>query len=829
MKTKLKILFLLIFTAAFLFMAVSINSQESSPDREKWYFEQWNYPYGAVLPQNMVKNLWRSVYALPNETALDNQPPNSWRLIGPYGSTVQSSNAKFSGRILDIEVGNSVNPIVATASGGLWTYFGFLPVSISDNLTSLVCGAFTTDPLDASRILLGTGEPSVRNGTGLYRSTNSGASWVEIELEDSPSGFYKIQHQGFITSFVHLASNTGYYRSTNNGLNWVRTLSGNITDFDFHPSTPSTIYCCKKTDGIYKSTNAGVNWVKVTTPGMPTTNVGRSSISVGISNSSRVAVNMSKSSDDNMHGIYLSENDGATWSNLSPPENIHGNQGWYNNMIGICPTNSNIIIAGGVTLWRTVNFGSSWTEVADPDVHADQHTMEWSSDGNSVYLGNDGGLAVSTNQGSTFSTLTNYFPVTQYVNFDIGVSNRGVIYGGSQDNGITGTTNGGETWLFTMGGDGGGVAVDHFSALNIYVTRGVLSGNWAFRRYKSTDKGLTWNGIDNGIDPSEQWYTKIRSNRSSPLVLYHNSGSYVYTSVNEGDNWTKLNNISFPAGVSNIDVTKNVGGNTVVYASLNSSITGQRLRVYDGGSFAERSSGLPLNKLVRSVATHINNNTTAYALINGFSSGEKIYRTTNRGVNWANITGDLPDVPLGDMVAHPSNINNLYLGTQMGCYRTTNAGVNWHRWNNGMPDAAIVTEMKWIDSTVENGRFYVVAATYGRSIFVRDISGDDPIGITNISGDIPTRYSLSQNYPNPFNPVTKIRFDIPAGSGSQSVNVKLIIYDALGREVRKLTNQNLKPGRYEVDWDASSYTSGIYFYKLETGNFRDTKKMLLVK
>jgi photosystem II stability/assembly factor-like uncharacterized protein len=827
MKINFNISFL--FILAFISINLQPYSQVSSPDLEKWYFEQWNYPYGAVLEQDMLKRIWQSVYSLPAENTGDNPAPNSWRLIGPYGSTVQSSNAKFSGRILDIEVGNSINPIVATASGGLWTYLGFLPISLSDNLNSLVAGAFTTDPVNANNILLGTGEPSIRGGTGLYRSTNSGSTWTPIDIGDSPSGFYKIQHQGFISTFVHLAATTGYYRSTNNGVNWTRTLQGNITDFSFRPGSPSTIYCAKKGDGIYKSTNAGVNWTKVTTPGMPTTNVGRTSISVSISNSNRVAVNMSKESDDNMHGIYLSENDGATWSNLSPPENIHGNQGWYNNTIGICPTNSNIILAGGVRLWRTTNFGSSWTEISDANVHADQHAIEWSSDGNSVYLGNDGGLAVSTNQGSSFSTLTNYFPITQYVNFDIGVSNRGVIYGGSQDNGITGTTNGGATWLFTMGGDGGGVAIDHFSALNIYVTRGVLLGSWAFRRYKSTDKGLTWTGIDNGIDPSDQWYTKMRSDRTTPLTLYHNSGNYVYTSTNQGDNWNKLNNVPFPASVSNIDVTKNVSGGAVVYASLNSSTIGQRLRVFDGGSFVERSSGLPSNKSVRSVATHINNNTTAYALINSFSAGEKIYRTTNKGVNWVNITGDLPDVPLGDLVPHPTNNNNLYLGTQMGCYRTTNAGVNWHRWNNGMPEATIVTEMKWIDSTIENGKFYVAAATYGRSIFVRDVSGDDPNGIINISGNIPSRYSLSQNYPNPFNPVTKIRFDIPANVTGQAANVKIVVYDIIGREVTMLVNKNLKPGTYEADWDASAYPSGVYFYKIKTEGFTDTKKMLLVK
>jgi hypothetical protein len=114
------------------------------------------------------------------------------------------------------------------------------------------------------------------------------------------------------------------------------------------------------------------------------------------------------------------------------------------------------------------------------------------------------------------------------------------------------------------------------------------------------------------------------------------------------------------------------------------------------------------------------------------------------------------------------------------------------------------------------------------------------IGIQNISTEIPSAYSLSQNYPNPFNPITKIRFEIPSLEGygiSRGVGLlKLTVYDVMGREVTTLVNEQLKPGTYEVDWDASNYTSGVYFYKLivrqagsSTGDFVETKKMILIK
>ncbi len=100
----------------------------------------------------------------------------------------------------------------------------------------------------------------------------------------------------------------------------------------------------------------------------------------------------------------------------------------------------------------------------------------------------------------------------------------------------------------------------------------------------------------------------------------------------------------------------------------------------------------------------------------------------------------------------------------------------------------------------------------------------NPIGIKPISGNVPKQYKLYQNYPNPFNPKTSIKFDIPVGTG-----VKLTIFDLKGGNLVTLVNEHLDAGSYSVDWDASQSASGVYFYKLETQNFTETHKMILVK
>lgn len=112
----------------------------------------------------------------------------------------------------------------------------------------------------------------------------------------------------------------------------------------------------------------------------------------------------------------------------------------------------------------------------------------------------------------------------------------------------------------------------------------------------------------------------------------------------------------------------------------------------------------------------------------------------------------------------------------------------------------------------------------GSDLDIVTIKYSQTIGIQQISGEVPKQFSLSQNFPNPFNPTTNIEFQIP-----RSGLVNLTIYDALGRKVETIVNQNLNPGTYKADWDAYNYPSGVYFYRLSAGDFAGTKKMILVK
>jgi len=101
--------------------------------------------------------------------------------------------------------------------------------------------------------------------------------------------------------------------------------------------------------------------------------------------------------------------------------------------------------------------------------------------------------------------------------------------------------------------------------------------------------------------------------------------------------------------------------------------------------------------------------------------------------------------------------------------------------------------------------------------------------VVAVSNVVPTEFALEQNYPNPFNPITKIKFSIPYVETHCSASIQLKIYDALGREVAILIKEEKLPGNYEVDFNAGGLSSGVYFYKLQAGDYTNVKKMILLK
>jgi len=191
-----------------------------------------------------------------------------------------------------------------------------------------------------------------------------------------------------------------------------------------------------------------------------------------------------------------------------------------------------------------------------------------------------------------------------------------------------------------------------------------------------------------------------------------------------------------------------------------------------------------------------------------------IHRTTNFGVSW-----DLVSTYVSGMfgVCFVNKDTGFIGGLTNWLFKTTDGGYNWARENTSTNNNTFES-IEFVNDTIG------WTCSTGGVIMHTTTGGQTLVTVKNISTEIPSKYSLSQNYPNPFNPTTNIKFSI-VNAGE----VKLVVYDIQGREVRTLVNESLKPGTYEAAFDGSALNSGVYFYKLSTSTFSETKKMLLIK
>jgi hypothetical protein len=225
--------------------------------------------------------------------------------------------------------------------------------------------------------------------------------------------------------------------------------------------------------------------------------------------------------------------------------------------------------------------------------------------------------------------------------------------------------------------------------------------------------------------------------------------------------------------------------------------------------------------------------------LTGWKASGFIKKTTNGGLNWINQplpTGNF----LGQGIVKLMNVNNdsiwavgeaLITGGAPPArgilYRTINAGFNWLFQ---LPDTSIHIVQYWHGKMInfKHGWGYHVSPTGIHTT----TGGNDTFytSVKQIISEVPKDFKLFQNYPNPFNPSTNIKFQIKANVKSEKSNVKMVVYNIQGKEVAVLTDGEYKAGSYEITFDGSNYSSGIYFYSLIIdGKLVDTKKMILLK
>ena len=386
------------------------------------------------------------------------------------------------------------------------------------------------------------------------------------------------------------------------------------------------------------------------------------------------------------------------------------------------------------------------------------------------------------------------------------------------------STNGGVNWT-DISGNLSGPELTCVWAINgdvIFVgDGGSVGGNGGNAKiWKTTNGGMNWTmilstggsaGFFNGIVFSRT-YPLIGVIQSDPPIPY--GMHYLSKTTDGGNTWYTQNTISTNGTAVNNTVIciDNLFYGWGVYPPARVVITS------DGGStWNQMSLNLPFSWYTSGFAFSSDKNIGV--AVSDYTM-PYISRSVDGGNTWTPLNTGLPITSLEwGRVKWVYGTNTVFLSAETGASgcigKSTNAGLNWSVMNT-----AGITNLFNIDLVYIGGIVYVYAiARDGRVIKLQE-----PVGIVTVNNNVPSEYNLSQNYPNPFNPITKIRFDLPKSSF-----VRLAVYDALGRELEILVNEMLNAGTYEVDWAGDKFSSGIYYYKLTSGDFRETKKMIFNK
>jgi hypothetical protein len=678
--------------------------------RWEWYMEPRVFPTGKRIPTNAIQ------LAKQENPAMFPPPSGTSGLWTYIGNSSVPGGGGGAGRVNAIrpQPGSSTIFYACAPAGGLWktTDAGASwNVMNTDYLDAIGATDVAIDPSNSNIIYLATGDGDAGDiySIGILKSTDGGTTWAATGLNWNVTQGRMINRlliHPTNSNILLAATSLGVYKSINAGASWVLATSGSFKDMEFKPSDPTVVYAAGTT--FFKSIDTGSTFSSITS-GVPSTDVGRLSIAVSEANASIVYLLASKNSDSGFLGVYKSTNSGTSFTTTATTPNLlgwnsnggdAGGQGWYDLALECSATDANILWVGGVNVWKSTNGGTSWACNAHwtgsgglPYVHADVHCLSWIPANNSLYVGCDGGVFRSTNNGTSYSDVSSNLQISQQYRLGVAQLNGNKILTGWQDNGSN--LKNGTAHSQVLGGDG-------MECIIARTNDNVMYGEIYYGAiYKSTNNGGTFNPIVNsggtGVNADGAWVTPYAMG-ATDNDLYVGK-STIYKSSNAGTSFTAMG--TFGTGVVNAFAVA-VSNVNVIYASKGSAL----YKTTNASAFSA-ISGLP-NLYITSIAVSSIDENKVWVTFSGYSAGSKVYYSSNGGTSWTNISGSLPNIPSNTIVFQNTGSDALYVGTDAGVYYKDNSLADWIPYMNGLPNV-VVDELE-----IHAATNTITAATYGR-------------------------------------------------------------------------------------------------------------------
>jgi len=714
-----------------------------------------------------------------------NSQVNIWQNLGPYSK---------SGRIISI----AFHPVdsnvmyAGSASGGLWRTldYGVSWTPLTDEYPTMGIGAVSINPQNPSSILIATGEGygfggEFTSGFGILISHDEGQTWkltnVTAALSASFAGMDIIWNP-IDTSKICVGTSFGIYFSNDGGQNYSYVLDRLPSRIVSDPQNPDILFLTARyynvtyPGGFYRSFNSGQNWSLVNGAGLPSlTSFGYASIAVHPVFNNIIYLNISKSTVNGqgpMEGLFKSNNFGNSFVQIPANVDLHCYhppytnicQGWYDNTIAISPSDTNILIAGGTRMWKSEDGGFNWVNCdlnpggTNYAVHPDHHQTWFHPITGALFDCNDGGIDYSYNMGANWTSISDGLITHQFYSIAFAETDSEVVIGGTQDVGLFSSTQSisSTNWEQEFNGDAFGCAIDFTNENTWY---GSIFMN--YQRVKSNNSGLVWSQINSGA-PGDQWRMPMVINPTNNMVLISSSDNAMYKTVNGGLSWQQVSNNGFIGYIEFDKINSNI-----VYATR--LFGGNIYRSISGGNSWGQLTGSP-GSPITDLATDPLITNKLYATIGSFGTQNQVFKSSNGGITWQNISANLPAVPANSIAVDPFNNSVIYVGNDLGVWVTQDGGTTWSSFNNELP-YLVVDDLHYFkpDSTIRIG-------TYGRGYWMTKALNPVPTQITeNTSGSLQIGinnqiFSAGEDvYFSIFNPEQK------------SMEFRISLYDTNGR------------------------------------------------
>lgn len=681
----------------------------------------------------------------------------NWTLQGPgnIGGRVNTLAVK-PGDENTVLAGFSAGGIFKTTDGGVNWY------PVFDEHLELSIGDITFDPSNPNVVYAGTGDPNmpatVFNGRGIFKSTDAGESWQYLGLEDEGI-ISKIQIDPSNPLNLYAAtmgnphkrdSQRGVYKSIDGGLNWQHVLfvsdQAGASDLVINSSNPQILYASfwdrirTGTESviygnharIYKSTDGGQNWVQLG-GGLPTGIMGRTGLAISAQNPDKVyAVFIDSLSTPG--GLYKTTDGGLNWTpvNISALEDKCADFGWYFGKIALHPTDDEEIYFHAIILWRKPANSATWAVASGG--HADSHDLVILPSGKR-YWANDGGVYRREPNQTTWIRCKN-LPTTQFYHTTYNPHTPDIYWGGAQDNGIKkGNASDLNNWANVYPADGFRCGF-HPTDPNTYwveVQNGVLA--------KTTDGGVTWVAGQSCLGTTDRcnWDTPFFI--SSHNADIHYAATYRAMLSSGGGSWSSISDdltdgIIFAPRFHTVSC---LNESPVLAAKLYAGTTdGNVWRREPTSGWVNITAGLP-ERYVTSVNGSPTLSSRIFVTHSGFRDDEYIphvHRSDNNGQSWIDISGNLPQMPVNDLLVLPGHADSvLFAATDAGVYYTRNGGSVWSRLGGNMPFVPV------FDLEQNMARKELMAATYARGLWTFPLDSvfvQQNAAIVSVAGAIKT-------------------------------------------------------------------------------------------